>query len=126
MAHSLETGLTYIPVMEGGRVHIDPPNMKEWSPRLGMFVNTGLGASPPDIKTDPATSKLVAWDPVKQEKVWEVPEPNTFNGGVLATAGNLVFQGLNSGEIVAFAADSGKKLWASMRRTVRPVCPDQL
>ncbi|MCB2078260.1 MAG: PQQ-binding-like beta-propeller repeat protein, partial [Novosphingobium sp.] len=112
MAHSPKTGLTYIPVMEGGRVHIDPQNMKEWSPKLGMFVNTGLGAPPPDIKTDPAVSKLVAWDPVKQEKAWEVPEPNTFNGGVLATGGNLVFQGLNSGEIVAFAADSGKKLWS--------------
>ncbi|MCB2047481.1 MAG: PQQ-dependent dehydrogenase, methanol/ethanol family [Novosphingobium sp.] len=112
MAHSPKTGLTYIPVMEAGRVHIDPANMKEWSPKLGMFVNTGLGAPPPDIKTDPPVSKLIAWDPVKQQKAWEVTTPNTFNGGVLATAGNLVFQGQNSGEIVALSADTGKQLWS--------------
>jgi quinohemoprotein ethanol dehydrogenase len=34
------------------------------------------------------------------------------NGGTIATAGNLVFQGQADGQFVAYAADSGKKLWS--------------
>ena len=34
-----------------------------------------------------------------------------FNGGILATAGNLVFQGRPDGVLVAYAADTGKVLW---------------
>ena len=112
MAHSPQTGLTYIPVMEGGRVHVDPANLKDWKVREGMFVNTGLGPPPPGIVVPPSKSMLIAWDPVKQRKAWEAPQPNTFNGGVLATGGRLVFQGTNTGEFAAYHADSGKKLWS--------------
>jgi quinohemoprotein ethanol dehydrogenase len=35
-----------------------------------------------------------------------------INGGTITTAGNLVFQGLNTGQFVAFAADTGKQLWS--------------
>jgi quinohemoprotein ethanol dehydrogenase len=35
-----------------------------------------------------------------------------WNGGVLATAGNLVFQGGADGHFSAYAADSGNKLWS--------------
>ena len=37
--------------------------------------------------------ELIAWDPVKQEKVWGVKERTPFNGGTLTTAGGLVFAG---------------------------------
>ncbi len=112
MAHSPQTGLTYIPVMEAGRVHIDPPNVATWQPRDGMWVNTGLGVVPPGIVTPPVKSMLIAWDPAKQRKVWEIPQPNTFNGGVLATGGRLIFQGLNTGDFAAYNAESGEKLWS--------------
>jgi quinohemoprotein ethanol dehydrogenase len=112
MAHSPQTGLTYIPVMEGGRVHIDPANIQDWKVRDGMFVNTGLGAAPASIVVPPAKSMLVAWDPAKQQKTWSIPQPGTFNGGVLATGGKLIFQGLNTGDFAAYAADSGMKLWS--------------
>ena len=112
MAHSPQTGLTYIPVMEGGRVHIDPPNIPGWTVREGMFVNTGLGAAPANIVVPPAKSMLIAWDPAKQQKVWQIPQPNTFNGGVLAIGGKLIFQGLNTGDFAAYAADTGVKLWS--------------
>src|SRR6266853_1288082 len=56
--------------------------------------------------------KLIAWDPVKQSARWTVEEPIATNGGVLSTAGNLVFQGQGSGEFAAYAADSGKKVWS--------------
>jgi PQQ-dependent dehydrogenase (methanol/ethanol family) len=56
--------------------------------------------------------KLIAWDPATQSQKWAVEEPIAVNGGVLSTAGNLVFQGQGTGEFAAFAADSGKKLWS--------------
>ena len=56
--------------------------------------------------------KLIAWDPVKQSARWTVEEPIATNGGVLSTAGNLVFQGQGNGEFAAYAADSGKKVWS--------------
>ena len=112
MSFSRQTGLTYIPVMEGARVHVDPPNMATWEPRLGMFVNTGLGAPPPNIVVPPTTSRLVAWDVGKRKEAWSMPEPNWLNGGVLSTAGNLVFQGLNDGNLIALSADKGEKLWS--------------
>jgi quinohemoprotein ethanol dehydrogenase len=111
MAFSPKNGLTYIPVMEGGRVHIDPANSATWQPKPGMFVNTGLGPAPADIKVPPAVSKLIAWDAKAQKLAWSIPTPGVFNGGVLATGGNLVFEGLNTGHLVALAADTGRELW---------------
>jgi quinohemoprotein ethanol dehydrogenase len=35
-----------------------------------------------------------------------------WNGGTLATAGNLVFQGTALGEFRAYAADTGRQLWS--------------
>ena len=36
---------------------------------------------------------LAAWDPVAQKEVWRVTYDRPWNGGVLATAGDLVFEG---------------------------------
>src|ERR1700704_1874010 len=56
--------------------------------------------------------RLIAWDPVSQSARWSVEELISVNGGVLSTAGNLVFQGQGTGEFAAYAADTGKKLWS--------------
>ena len=56
--------------------------------------------------------RLIAWDPVAESARWTVEEQIAVNGGVLATAGDLVFQGQGTGEFAAYAADSGKKLWS--------------
>ena len=55
--------------------------------------------------------RLVAWDPVTQTEKWSVQHDGPWNGGVLATAGGLVFQGSATGEFAAYDAGSGKKLW---------------
>ena len=60
----------------------------------------------------PEEGKLLAWDPVSQSPRWSVTEPIATNSGVLATAGNLVFQGEGTGEFAAYAADTGRKLWS--------------
>jgi quinohemoprotein ethanol dehydrogenase len=58
---------------------------------------------------------LRAWDPVAGKTVWE-HETSTgvrgYDGGVMSTAGNLVFQGRGSGELWVYAADTGKVLKA--------------
>ncbi len=56
--------------------------------------------------------KLVAWDPVESKPRWTVGHDLPFNGGLLATAGNPVFQGDAHGRFNAHAADSGDRLWS--------------
>jgi len=56
--------------------------------------------------------KLVAFDPLSGKPRWTVGHKLPFNGGVMATAGNLVFQGDAEGRFSAYAADTGKRLWS--------------
>jgi len=56
--------------------------------------------------------KLIAFDPVAQSVRWTIDHPLPYNGGVMATAGNLVFQGNAEGRFEAFAADTGEPLWS--------------
>jgi outer membrane protein assembly factor BamB len=52
---------------------------------------------------------LVAWDPVAQKERWR----NDFrpSGGVLSTAGNLIFVGDAGGKLYAFDPATGNKVW---------------
>ncbi len=112
MSFSPKTGMSYIPVMEGGRVFVDPANVKDWQFKPGMMVNTGLGPPPADMTAPPPSSKLVAWDVAGNKVAWSVPQPGVFNGGTMATGGNLVFQGTNDGRFNAYSASTGRKLWS--------------
>jgi outer membrane protein assembly factor BamB len=56
--------------------------------------------------------KLVAFDPIAGSIRWSVDHELPYNGGVMATAGNLVFQGDAQGQFSAYAADSGEPLWS--------------
>jgi quinohemoprotein ethanol dehydrogenase len=55
---------------------------------------------------------LLAWDPIAQKAAWKVPGRG---GGVLVTAGGLVFQGhsrdVYMGELSAYRADNGEQVW---------------
>ena len=59
----------------------------------------------------PPTGELVAWDPVAQKAAWRAKYPVVEGGGVLATGGNLVFQGRADGIFAAYRATDGKQLW---------------
>ena len=60
---------------------------------------------------------LKAFDPLTGETLWNIEKDNNFNGGVLATAGGLVFQGdgswsgSGSGKLSAYDTDDGALLW---------------
>ena len=43
---------------------------------------------------------------------WQQPTPGPHNGGTLATAGDLVFQGQADGYINAYGASDGRRVWS--------------
>jgi quinohemoprotein ethanol dehydrogenase len=112
MSYSPRSGLVYIPAIEQGRIYVDAPNLANWSYAPGQVINNGTGAPPPGMTAPPGTNRLLAWDPVRQREAWSVPLQGRKNGGVLSTAGNLVFQGNVTGEVIAYAADTGRRLWS--------------
>ena len=75
------------------------------------------GFSPQDGATlELAQDVLLEWTPAGDLPAgdirWTVDHPLPYNGGVMATAGNLVFQGNAEGNFVAYAADTGEQRWS--------------
>ena len=121
MAYHPLTHLVYIPAQELAFPMITDPKFKVTSP---LLWNTGILVSglPEDKRTEAAVlaqtgGKLIAWDPVEGRAVWTVQQDHPFNGGILATAGNLVFQGRADGKFVAYTADKGTHLWEAPAQT---------
>ena len=100
MAFHPGLGLSYIPVID---VPSKSDNMGDGEE---LFIVTEIDGEAH------APGKLVAFDPATQNIRWSVEHVLPFNGGVMATGGNLVFQGNAKGEFVAYAADSGDELWS--------------
>ena len=113
MAFSPDTGLVYIPKRVRGSIYALQKDF-EYTP--GTW-NTGTGLTPEERATleppPPTEAYLLAWDPVAGKERWRVANPSRSNGGLLATAGNLVFQGTADGVFAAFRADTGEKLWST-------------
>src|SRR5207247_9694784 len=53
---------------------------------------------------------LVAWDPIAQKERWRGNGGAGIGGGTVTTAGNLVFQVIPDGRLVASTADKGEKV----------------
>jgi len=103
MAFHPELKLVYIPV-------IDVPSIVTGY-EGGDFDDTLELTTLVDGKRfDPG--KLVAWDPETNSQRWSVGYDLPFNGGVLATGGNLVFQGDAHGRFNAYRANDGEQLWS--------------
>jgi quinohemoprotein ethanol dehydrogenase len=114
MSFSPRTGLVYIPTLDNAWPYIPKRdfgyvpgafNTGEDFPALAELFRFFVPFCSP--------SHLSAWDPVKQQLVWRVEHDHPVNGGVLSTAGDLVFQGNGSGVFAAYAAETGEKLWES-------------
>ncbi|UVJ42032.1 PQQ-dependent dehydrogenase, methanol/ethanol family [Pseudomonas sp. LS1212] len=114
MSYNPQTGLVYIPYQEIPGVYRN--ESKDFVQRKGF--NTGAGFSDAtEIPREAVSGALLAWDPVKQKEAWRVPYPHYWNGGTLSTAGNLVFQGTAAGDLLAYSADKGEKLWSFPAQT---------
>ena len=120
MSFNPKTGLVYVPAQQVGFAYAKAANTDDATAKPVGF-NTGLdmrdGMFPRDAAlirqlTAGATGSLVAWDPVANKPRWTVNYPTPWNGGTMTTAGNLVFQGTSMGEFRAYAADTGKQLFA--------------
>ena len=115
MSYSPRTGLVYIPAQDNGRYYEQPKEVtfvpNEWN----------LAVAPIGRNLDrfeiPYKGRLLAWDPIARKPRWTVEYGNYWNGGTLATAGNLVFHGTASGDFHAFRATDGQKLWSSWAGT---------
>jgi len=115
MAYSPATRLAYLPAIEMAATYTDRGvDAQAWVRGSGRAPDRALVAdfNVPDAGPLQGTSALLAWDPVRQRAAWRVATPGFWNGGVMATAGNLVFQGQADGRFNAYAADRGTLLWS--------------
>ncbi len=110
MSYSPLTGLVYLPTTElAANFSARGPSQWHYEAVPPKWPSEGYGY---DEKLPPDIGQLKAWDPVKREARWTVPHPSSWNGGVLSTAGNLVFQGTAGGEFRAYRADTGDLLYS--------------
>lgn len=122
MAYSPATGLVYIPAQELPFPFLKDKDFKPEAVGVNMGVDLAATSLPQDDKVKAAVLAglkgfLSAWDPIAGREVWRADHPGPWNGGLLSTAGNLVFQGTAAGEIVAYRATDGVKLWSYAAQT---------
>ncbi|MGI9294644.1 MAG: PQQ-dependent dehydrogenase, methanol/ethanol family, partial [Pseudomonadales bacterium] len=122
MSFSPLTGLVYIPAQEIPFIYAQDKGFV-YTPG---YWNVGVDFVVPIMPDDPEEKKALmamikgyisAWDPVQQKEVWRVKHANAWNGGILSTAGNVLFQGNSAGKLVAYRADNGEPLWSMDAQT---------
>lgn len=134
MAYSPNTGLVYIPAMIGAwyfqTLDESPMAVEKGMLNFGAIVSMAVPPEEGDMKQpthadipdlsnaedlksvqDAWFGRLIAWDPVAQEARWSKDYTAMYNGGTLATAGGLVFQGSGTGEFYAYDDQSGDVLF---------------
>ncbi|MBS1091087.1 PQQ-dependent dehydrogenase, methanol/ethanol family [Gluconobacter sp. Dm-74] len=123
MAYSPQTKLVYIPAQQvpflydpqkgGFKAHHDSWNLGLDMNKIGLFDDAD-----PQHKADKAQflkdlkGWILAWDPEKQQAAFRVDHKGPWNGGLLATGGGLLFQGLATGDFHAYDATNGKDLFS--------------
>jgi quinohemoprotein ethanol dehydrogenase len=135
MSYSEQTRLVYIPVIDVPSVFVDLLHNGGAVKFLdGFFTVDGIfpddSYDPKDLKrlygplpeleqikaernVKPVRELIRAWDPAARRTVWEHETSSGmrgYDGGIMSTAGNLVFQGRGSGGLWVYAADTGKVL----------------
>ncbi|HEY7518634.1 MAG TPA: PQQ-dependent dehydrogenase, methanol/ethanol family [Methylomirabilota bacterium] len=106
MSFSPQTGLVYIPSinlcmdMEGAE-----PTYQRGKFYLAFEFDLGKGGPGGYM------SELMAWDPVKQQKVWGNKDELPWLGGTLTTKSGLAFHGDIRGMFKALDARTGQPLW---------------
>lgn len=120
MSYSPQAGLAYIPSQH---IPIELKSNLDWEfhlkgttgsgePMSNTGWNLGFFGNDPMPKSQ-IMGRLIAWDPIKQQEAWHHDYGVPWNGGTLATAGNLVFHATADGHLIAFDARTGEQLWQS-------------
>ena len=122
MSYSPDTGLVYIPAQEAPWIYGD---RKDYKYTQGLW-NTGtdfvLGILPTEHAMFKALKsmlkgRIVAWDPITQKEVWSHEHGGPWNGGILSTGGNLIFQGTADASFAAYNAATGEPVWQFFTQT---------
>jgi alcohol dehydrogenase (cytochrome c) len=105
MAYNPATQMLYLPVIEN----------------CAIFLNNGVKARRMNLPTgesgfrylpNQAYGKVMAIRAATGDKAWEVKTRTPMAGGMLTTAGGLVFAGDPEGNLAAYDADDGRTLWS--------------
>ena len=105
MAYNPNTDLFYVPANEWGMdIWNEPISYKKGAAYLGA----GFTIKP---LNEDYIGALRAVDPKTGKIAWEAKNKAPLWGGVLTTAGNLVFTGTPEGYLKAFDAKTGNELW---------------
>jgi alcohol dehydrogenase (cytochrome c) len=107
-SYNPETGLFYICGMKSvsgytrSGAKLPPGKQGEVADLGSVFTTTGFGTQ---------EGYFGAWDPVEGKVAWRKRWPESCYSGTVTTAGNLVFVGRNNGDLEAYHAESGERLW---------------
>jgi len=125
-----ETGYIYIATQ---RAYFAMQSQEDFVPNTSPTANNlaiDMGASFIYFRDNPDAPRefvgyVSAWDPVTGEEVWRGEENAGPTGGVLSTAGGLVFSGggNNTNEFRAYDTVTGEKLWSFDTQTGMVAAP---
>jgi alcohol dehydrogenase (cytochrome c) len=101
-----DTGLFYVMSLEKCNIYTKAPAV--WQAGKSYY-----GGTTRRVPGEAAKKYLRALDPQTGRRVWELPQDGrgVTWGGVLSTAGGLVFYGADGGEFAAADARTGRPLW---------------
>lgn len=104
-AYSPETGLVYVP-----HQHLC---MDMKVAETSYIAGTPFVGAQVDMNPGPGghRGEYMAWDPLKQRKVWAIKENFPVWSGTMVTAGDIAFYGTMGGWFKAVNAKTGKVLW---------------
>lgn len=105
MAYSQKTELFYVPSNEWA---MDIWNEDVTYKKGAAYLGAGFTIKPVN---DDYVGVLRAMDPKTGEEVWRYENPAPLWGGVMTTAGGLVFTGTPEGYLKAFDDETGEELW---------------
>jgi len=122
MAFDPIQGLVYIPAQFAAYPYFPDPNWKPQAVGFNVGLDMAAGTMPAikearDAAKAATTGAVVAWDPVAKKERWRIPFGGPWNGGLLTTAGGLLFQGNATGQFGAYDSKDGKELWSFPAQT---------
>ncbi|RKT47094.1 methanol/ethanol family PQQ-dependent dehydrogenase [Thiocapsa rosea] len=105
-SYSPRTGMFYVPT---NHVCMDYEPFQVSYVAGQPYVGATLSMFPPEGKDH--LGNFIAWDAVKGEIKWTIPEKFSVWSGALATAGDVVFYGTLEGYLKAVDAKTGEELY---------------